>query len=158
MEDRTQNTASNTDYRVVTPLLLTAYAVGGSKTVGEDEYLRAYADESGACESMIGDYNEYLRESGYESYEPMDDFNWIMESESPMDIALKIHCGDFNPNDDYFSFNGYGNLVSCSKWMLVKEISEDKDFLKNWYYWNEVDEDEMNEVIEECNKLLEQGY
>lgn len=42
----------------------------------------------------------------------MDDFDEIMAGFTPTDIAWKIYCGDFNPNREYFWFNGYANLES----------------------------------------------
>ncbi len=46
----------------------------------------------------------------YQMYQ-LDEF---MENDSPTEIALRVFHGDFNPNDDYFCFNGYANLVSFS--------------------------------------------
>lgn len=43
----------------------------------------------------------------------MDDFDEIMGGESPLEIARKCFYGhEFNPNHDYFRFNGYANLES----------------------------------------------
>lgn len=57
----------------------------------------------------------------------MDELDDILYGKSPMDILLMAfngyaegytddnghHMESFNPNDNYFYFNGYGNLVSC---------------------------------------------
>lgn len=43
----------------------------------------------------------------------MDDFDEILSGYSPADVAGVVSGGDhFNPNDDYFYFNGYGKLES----------------------------------------------
>ena len=42
----------------------------------------------------------------------MDDFNDIFSGYDPIDIVCRVFYGNFNPNDDYFQFNGYGNLES----------------------------------------------
>lgn len=60
-------------------------------------------------------WNESCRECGYYSDEiySMDEFDEIMDGYSPLDIVQKIYYGGgFNPNHDYFAFDGYANLVS----------------------------------------------
>lgn len=60
-------------------------------------------------------WNESCRECSYYDNEiySMDEFNDIMEDCLPFDIVQKIYYGgNFNPNSDYFYFNGYANLVS----------------------------------------------
>lgn len=43
----------------------------------------------------------------------MGEFDEIMDGYSPSDIAGRIfYGGGFNPNHDYFAFDGYANLVS----------------------------------------------
>ena len=43
----------------------------------------------------------------------MDDFNEVMHGVTPWEIARSIfYGGHFCPVDEYFRFNGYGNLVS----------------------------------------------
>ena len=66
---------------------------------------------------------------GDDRYYSMDDFNDMMSTESPIDLVHRVFYGhdadtwtanargdktygEFNPNRDYFTFNGYGNLVS----------------------------------------------
>lgn len=60
-------------------------------------------------------WNESCRECGYYDDEiySMSEFDEIMDGYSPIDIAQRIFLGDgFNPNHDYFAFDGYANLVS----------------------------------------------
>ena len=44
----------------------------------------------------------------------MDEFDYMIECAdlSPTELICKVQYGDFNPNDDYFSFDGLDNLVS----------------------------------------------
>lgn len=42
----------------------------------------------------------------------MDDFDELMSGVKPWEVARSAFFGDFRPCDKYFSFNGYGNLVS----------------------------------------------
>lgn len=45
----------------------------------------------------------------------MDRFDEVMDGSNPSEIARSIfYGGGFNPNDDYFHFDGYGNLESLS--------------------------------------------
>ena len=70
----------------------------------------------------------------------MDMFDEIMNGFEPMEIALKTYYGDFNPNDEYFRFNGYANLESLSEYDLENELL-----------------DYENEIIEEYNNIKEEG-
>lgn len=68
----------------------------------------------------------------------MDDFNEILEFLEPWDIARAAYFGDFNPTNDYFRLNVYGNLEStddpCNAgWIDLDELAEyaidnDEDF------------------------------
>lgn len=58
------------------------------------------------------------------SYYDMDEFDEFMSNYTPMEIAQMIYFGEFNPNDDYFRFNGYGNLESAD-WPDVVAEAED---------------------------------
>lgn len=55
-------------------------------------------------------YNGYL---GDDRYYDMADFDEIMGGSDPWEIARSVYYGDFRPCDNYFGFNGYGNLTSC---------------------------------------------
>ena len=102
-------------------------------------------------------------------YYDMDEFDEFMSNCSPMQIAQMIYFGgDFNPNDEYFRFNGYGNLESAH-WDDVEDEAEDLvddiiDHLVTYYSgdtpWAELDhlvgadddtlfDDDFEEVEEE---------
>ena len=71
---------------------------------------------------------------------PMDDLNEFFSNEKPDEIIRRAfygydetytkdeQCQPFNPNRDYFYFNGYGNLVSIGE----KDYSDylDNDFIQ----------------------------
>lgn len=48
----------------------------------------------------------------------MDEFNDIMYGMSPWDVMCRVCFGDINLNDDYFIFNGYGNIETLSEYEL----------------------------------------
>lgn len=60
-------------------------------------------------------WNESCYECGYGDDEicDMQDFDELMSDETPSKIASRIFYGGwFNPNHEYFAFDGYANLVS----------------------------------------------
>lgn len=84
-------------------------------------------------EKLSGDDLTYLLQHmhGYDgcfdeaTYYDMDEFDEFMSNYTPMEIAQMIFYGeDFNPNNDYFRFNGYGNLESAD-WQDVVAEAED---------------------------------
>ena len=61
-------------------------------------------------------------------YYDMDEFDELMSNHTPMEIAQMIFFGDdFNPNNDYFRFNAYGNLESADWCDLEAEAEDSKD-------------------------------
>lgn len=68
-----------------------------------------------------GSFEDYI-------YYDMEDFDEFMSSHTPMEIARMICFGDyFDPNDDYFRFNAYGNLESADWRDVVAEAEYLKD-------------------------------
>lgn len=57
-------------------------------------------------------------------YYDMDEFDEFLSNATPTEIARMIYFGDFNPNDDYFRFDGYGNLESLD-WQEISAEAED---------------------------------
>lgn len=57
-------------------------------------------------------------------YFDMDEFDEFMSNSTPMEIAQMIFYGEFNPNNDYFRFNAYGNLESAD-WPDIVAEAED---------------------------------
>ena len=72
-----------------------------------------------------------LRELGYEfEYYYMDEFDELMNVE-PSEIARSIYYGGhFFPLDDYFKFNGYGNVVSVDKYEFKEALEDEVEGLK----------------------------
>ena len=58
------------------------------------------------------------------SYYDMNEFDEFLSGHTPMEIAQMIYFGDFNPNDDYFRFNGYENLESADWPDVVAEAEQ----------------------------------
>ena len=99
-------------------------------TMTREQAIRNYV------EHLIGDdlaqllqhmnaYDGYLEES---TYYDMDSFNEFLDGYTPLEIAQMIfYGGEFNPNDEYFHFNAYGNLESAGWGDVVAEAEDLKD-------------------------------
>ena len=84
-------------------------------------------------ENLIGDDLAYLLQhiNEYDGnfddcvYYDMDSFDEFLYGHTPLEIAQMIfYGGEFNPNDEYFHFDAYGNLESAN-WGDVVDVSED---------------------------------
>lgn len=60
-------------------------------------------------------------------YYDMDSFDEFLDGYTPMEIAQMMWFGEFNPNDEYFRFNAYGNLESADWRDVVAEVEDLKD-------------------------------
>lgn len=109
-------------------------------------------------DDLIDINNGYQDEINGDNYiYRMDEFNDIMASYSPLDLAFRVfYGGDFNPNHNYFWYNGYGNLCSSDyvddcPYICESEIAEwcvehDEDF-GNW---------RIREILDEYNESEEE--
>ena len=72
---------------------------------------------------LVQEVNSWDGSLSHLEYISMDEFDEYTGHLSPTDLANRIYYGDFNPNDDYFNFNGYANLVSWSQWEYEAELT-----------------------------------
>lgn len=104
-------------------------------------------------------HNEYCYETNDYDDEiiEMERFDEICEGMTPSDIANHIFYGDFNPNHDYFHFNGYGNFESTdcpTDWIYPGDIArevvdrersfENDEIQEEIDSWNEDEDEEEN--------------
>ena len=52
----------------------------------------------------------------------MCDIDEVLEGQSAEWLFNRMYYGDFRPTDEYFTFNGYGNLESFNNWSLDDHI------------------------------------
>lgn len=101
----------------------------------EDEFAEAIED--------LDSWNGYLGDDRYYSMEELDE---IFHDSDPTYILERAYFGyregtdgrePFNPNDEYFRFNGYGNLVSA------------------WYkdYSDRLDDYTVRAILENANRI-----
>lgn len=102
-------------------------------------------DIVGQLNSLNGSFETYTLYN-------MDDFDEIIgEGYTPTELAQRIFFGDFNINDDYFYFNGYGNLESITEYdmeghfeMIIDEVVDSMIYNYNDLY---IDNDNLNDLI-----------
>ena len=75
---------------------------------------------------------------------------------NPMEAIRATYYGDYNYNDDYVKFNGYGNIDSYSEYERIEEIKDNIDdivdnLIECYYniYINEELENLLLESLEE---------
>ena len=102
---------------------------------------------------MVREYGyEFLQENDYETPIEMDMLDEFFNS-SWEAIRSAFYGGrygferdSFNPNDDYFVFNGHGNIESIPYIEDWYEDSIDEDYFKEWCieqgYYEEDEEEE----------------
>lgn len=90
------------------------------------EYFEENEDVFNSCIEELDSYNGYLNDDRYYEMELLNEF---YNGVDPIEILTRAYYGhdadswttdsrgdkiygEFNPNRDYFTYNGYGNLVS----------------------------------------------
>ena len=101
-------------------------------------------------------HSEFCSAANYYDNEvfDMDDFEEIVSGWKPLELAQRIFYGDFNPNHDYFYFNGYGNLVSTDYPEDLIDISEIVSYIVG--NDDELYDDEIREMLDEYNESEEE--
>ena len=115
------------------------------------EWLRNNVEEMSQLVAEVNAYDGSLYD--YEFID-MNEFNEYTGALEPYDLALKIHYGEFNPNDEYFSFDGYENLVSFSKYERVGYLRDNADEI---YERIEANIDYLSLPLELAQILVEGG-
>ena len=102
----------------------------------ENKTMKTYDEKVEAIKNIIEDmdesdavalHNEYCYETNDEIIE-MERFDEICEGMTPSDIANHIFYGDFNPNHEYFHYDGYGNFESTNyptDWIYPGDIARE---------------------------------
>lgn len=116
--------------------------------------LRAYLlNNMETTRGLVQEVNSWNGALEHLDYIDMELFNDYMLDSDPMWIAERIFYGDFNPNDEFFQFNGYGNLVSYDLYDINAEIEDYIDEVIEAIIENR-DDIEMDEVIESMIEVL----
>lgn len=123
------------------------------KTIITDiiQYFKENEDVFNDCMEDLDSYNGYL---GDDRYYDMDELNDIYSGQEPQEILFRAFYGfdddswhmdnsgnkiheAFNPNREYFHFNGYGHLISSNykdysdklDEYAIEEMSENRNYI-----------------------------
>ena len=131
--------------------------------------MKTYEEKVEAIRSIIEDmdtsdavslHNEWCYETNDYDDEiiEMERFDEICDGMKPLEIATKIFYGDFNPNHDYFRYNGYANFESTdypTDWIYPSDIArevvdrgcafENNEIQEEIDSWNESDDEDAGD-------------
>lgn len=137
------------------------------------EYFKENEDVFNSCVEELDSYNGFL---GDDHVYPMEELNELYAGTEPIDILYRAfyghdaenysidadgekHYSEFNPNRDYFYFNGYGNLVSCDYIDYSDKLDEYtiEQLRQNRQYIDTIDnEPELTELFDELEETEEE--
>ena len=138
----------------------------------ENRTMKTYDEKVEAIKNIIEDmddsdavalHNEYCYETNNYDDEiiEMERFDEICEGMTPIEIANHIFYGDFNPNHEYFHYDGYGNFESTNyptDWIypgdIAREVVDREESFGNDEIQEEIDswsEDEDEDSEEETD-------
>ena len=92
-------------------------------------------------------------------YNTDDEFFDMFFEGKPAELARAIYYGDFNYNDEYIKFNGYGNLESLSEYeyeeMLEENIEEITENLIEYVGHISIDNEELDDLLSQYFEVEE---
>lgn len=100
-----------------------------TNTMTKEQAIKQYIDEMDVLDlrDVVIAVNTWDGYFDWLAWEDMDNLNDILCGLEPSEIIDKVMYGDFNSNDDYFKFDGYGNLETCSELDMENELDEYRD-------------------------------
>lgn len=136
------------------------------------EYFKDNEETFNECIEELDSYNGYLNDDRYYS---MEELNELYNGQEPIEILYRAFYGrdddtyttdssgnktygEFNPDREYFYYNGYGNLVSSN----YKDYSGKLDHYfiealsENRQYIDSIDnDDELTKMFDELEEELQ---
>ena len=86
-----------------------------------------------------------------EVYENDEEFFNMFFEGKPAEVARAIYYGDFNYNDEYIKFTGYGNLETFSEYdyeeLLEENIEEITENLIEYAEYISIDNEELDDLL-----------
>ena len=114
-----------------------------------ESYLLDNMDVTGYMVREINAWGGYLE---HLEYFDMEEFDLVLEGYTPSEVANRIFYGSFNPNDEYFRFNAYGNLESANEWEIVEEyrdyISEIASYIVEYKDNIDINDEGLQEILD----------
>ena len=133
------------------------------------DYFNDNEDIFNSCMEELDGYNGYLGDDRYYSMDELDEF---YNGTEPLEILRRAYYGrdddtyttdsngnrtygEFNPNRDYFYYNGYGNLVSSDykdytahlDEYAIEAMSENRSYIDTI-----ADDDELTALFDELEQ------
>ena len=94
-----------------------------------------------------------------EVYENDEEFFNMFFEGKPAELARAIYYGDFNYNDEYIKFNGYGNLETFSKYdyeeLLEENIEEITENLIEYAEYISIGNEALDDLLSQYFKVEE---
>ena len=94
-----------------------------------------------------------------EVYNNDDEFFDMFFEGNPMEVARAIYYGDYNYNDEYIKFNGYGNLETFSKYdyeeLLEENIEEITENLIEYAEYISIGNEELDDLLSQYFEVEE---
>ena len=114
-----------------------------------ESYLLNNMDITGYMVREINAWGGYLE---HLEYFDMEEFDLVLEGYTPSEVANRIFYGSFNPNDEYFRFNAYGNLESANEWDIEEEyrdhISEIASYIVEYKDNIDINDEGLQEILD----------
>lgn len=117
----------------------------------------AYDEIHGIIDGMDGNsqvylWNEYCSEVGYDDdmLYSMDDLDELLSGAKPWDVLRMAFYGDFKPVDDFWRFDGYGNLESFSYVSDFVDVDDITSFILDEN--NPLGNNEIEAILDELNE------
>lgn len=105
----------------------------------KEEFKAAFAEQIDdlSSDAVVALHNAWCDDKGYSDdfILSTDEFDGYYDGCTPTEIALAVRCGDYNPNHEWFQFNGYANPVSTD----YPSDFVDVDCISEWAYENKID-------------------
>ena len=134
------------------------------------DYFKDNDDVFNDCIEELDSYNGYLSDN---RYYPMDELNEFYTGTEPTEILCRAfygydaetyttdgngnrEYGQFNPNREYFYYNGYGNLVSADykDYSALLDRYAVEKMSENRRYIDTIDSDEeLTELFDELEEF-----
>ena len=76
----------------------------------------------------------------------MDEMEEILDGVDKWELARMVQFGDFDCTKDFWSFNGYGNLVSYNAWELPVYAEDIADYILSEE--DSLGNDEIQEILD----------
>ena len=111
-------------------------------------------------EDVVRELNSWNACLNYlEVYENDEEFFDMFFEGKPAELARAIYYGDFNYNDEYIKFNGYGNLETFSKYdyeeLLEENIEEITENLIEYAEYISIGNEELDDLLSQYFEVEE---